>query len=123
MGSISPVVVARFVFLAVAAAAAATVVYTCVTDGSPFRMEILTPWMAATLVDFYANVLVLATWVLYKEESYVSKMLWVAGLICLGSPITCLYVAIQLFKIKTTDPLYHILLKERHARFLASAEL
>lgn len=43
MGSITPVVVARFVFLAVAAGAAATVIYTCVTDGSPFRMEILTP--------------------------------------------------------------------------------
>ena len=36
-----------------------TVVYTCSTDGSPFRSELLTPWMKATLVDFYTNVFVL----------------------------------------------------------------
>jgi hypothetical protein len=32
------------------------ILYTTITDGSPLRGELLTPWMKATLVDFYANV-------------------------------------------------------------------
>jgi hypothetical protein len=43
-------------------------IYTCVTDGSPFRLSLLTPWMNATLVDFYWNVAALSLIVVLREK-------------------------------------------------------
>jgi len=43
-----------------------TLVYTCATDGSPFRPELLTPWMVATLVDFYVNVIAISVMPLFS---------------------------------------------------------
>ncbi|KAG6774387.1 hypothetical protein POTOM_021740 [Populus tomentosa] len=37
-----------------------TLIYTLLSDGSPFRKELLTPWMVATLIDFYINVVALS---------------------------------------------------------------
>eukprot|EP00961_Rhodomonas_salina_P162547 2189420-Rhodomonas_salina.2 len=36
------------------------IIVTCVTAGTPFNSALLTPWMKATLVDFYFNVFVLS---------------------------------------------------------------
>ncbi|GFP98596.1 hypothetical protein PHJA_002003500 [Phtheirospermum japonicum] len=47
----------RTAFMVLGSVIAATVIYTVATDGLPFRKELLTPWMAATLVDFYINIL------------------------------------------------------------------
>ncbi|CAI8604163.1 unnamed protein product [Vicia faba] len=38
-----------------------------------FRKELLTPWMAATLIDFYINIAILSTWVVYKEANWLSS--------------------------------------------------
>jgi hypothetical protein len=40
---VSAVVAGRYVFVALGLATACTVLYTCLTDGSPFRSELLTP--------------------------------------------------------------------------------
>jgi len=69
------------------------------------------PWMRVTLWDFYANVLVLSIWVCYKESKVLSKILWVLGLILFGSIATCVYVLVQLFKLKSTDPLTKLFAK------------
>lgn len=58
------------------------------------------PWMRATLWDFYANVAVIAGWVLYKERSAFMKVNWIILLVTLGSIATCAYVLIQLFRLK-----------------------
>jgi hypothetical protein len=58
------------------------------------------PWMRATLWDFYANVLVIYLWIIYKERSIGLKFLWLILMICLGSIATCIYVLIQLFTLK-----------------------
>ncbi len=58
------------------------------------------PWMRATLWDFYANVLIIACWVWYKESNWAWKILWTILLIGLGSIGSCAYVLIQLFKLK-----------------------
>ena len=58
------------------------------------------PWMRATLWDFYANLFVIYLWVLYKERSIGIKLLWLVLLFCLGSIGTCIYMLIQLFKLK-----------------------
>ena len=58
------------------------------------------PWMRATLWDFYANVLIIYLYVLYREESIAVKILWLVLFFCLGSIATIAYVLIQLFGLK-----------------------
>ncbi|KAL9228058.1 hypothetical protein vseg_003675 [Gypsophila vaccaria] len=107
----------KYVFIIMGSLTTATVLYTLITDGLPFRKDLLTPWMTATLVDFYINVTVLAVWVCYKESSWFTAPLWVVLLVCFGSITTCLYVTIQLFLLtaeeSADDPMYHILLRRR----------
>jgi uncharacterized membrane protein YczE len=57
------------------------------------------PWMRATLWDFYANVLVIYCWVLYKERNWLFKLIWLVLLVTLGSIGSCLYVLVALFRL------------------------
>ncbi|XP_059631495.1 uncharacterized protein LOC132274274 isoform X2 [Cornus florida] len=104
------VVTARVLFSALGVLMLGTLIYTLLTDGSPFRRELLTPWMTATLIDFYINVVALSVWVAYKESSWVSALVWIALLICFGSITTCAYIVLQLFQLSSQDPVYLILL-------------
>ncbi|KAJ0988094.1 hypothetical protein J5N97_006450 [Dioscorea zingiberensis] len=79
------------------------VTYTLITDGSPFRMELLTPWMTATLIDFYINVVAISVWVIHKESSWISAVIWIVFLICFGSITTCVYIVLQLFQLSCHD--------------------
>ena len=72
------------------------------------------PWMQATLWDFYANVLVIFIWVAYKEKSIVSKIIWLVLLVCLGSIASCLYILIQLFKLKKEDTLKDLFINHNY---------
>ncbi|XP_074264412.1 uncharacterized protein LOC141586909 isoform X2 [Silene latifolia] len=107
-------------FIIMGCITSAAVIYTVVTDGLPFRKDLLTPWMTATLVDFYINVTVFAVWVCYKESSWIAAALWVILLVCFGSITTCLYITIQLFlltaKESEDDPMYHILLRHQNRK-------
>mmetsp|Transcript_29980 Transcript_29980/g.41519 ORF Transcript_29980/g.41519 Transcript_29980/m.41519 type:complete len:140 (+) Transcript_29980:85-504(+) len=103
---------ARLTFLILLVVMTFTVIYTCATDGSPFRTALLTPWMKATLIDFYTNVLVLLCWMWYKETSYLAKCFWTSLFVCLGSIGTCLYVLVQLLQLRQGQPLSRILVRE-----------
>ena len=70
------------------------------------------PWMRATLWDFYANVLVIFLWVCFKEKNIILKIIWLILLVCLGSIASCIYVLIQLFKLKKEDGLENLFLKK-----------
>ncbi|KAG2612507.1 hypothetical protein PVAP13_4KG294100 [Panicum virgatum] len=94
----------RAVFAALGVLMVGTLVYTCATDGSPFRPELLTPWMVATLVDFYVNVIAISAWVIYKEASWVSSAAWVVLLFCFGSAATCAYIVTKLFEVTPAGP-------------------
>ncbi|KAG0600586.1 hypothetical protein M758_11G045300 [Ceratodon purpureus] len=120
---VSSVVIGRYVFLALGLSTACTVLYTCITDGSPFRLELLTPWMSATLIDFYVNVVAIAAWVWYKESSLASRLIWIALLVCFGSITTCWYVAIEFFKMSPDDPVHYVLLKDRTIRWTSSGSV
>ena len=67
------------------------------------------PWMRATLWDFYANVLVIYLWVLYREKNIAIKVLWLILFFCLGSIGTIGYVLIELFRLKDGQGLGHLL--------------
>ncbi|KAJ4916430.1 hypothetical protein Rs2_01980 [Raphanus sativus] len=107
----SLVVSARFVFGALGCVMLGALVYTCLTDGSPFRMELLYPWMVVLLVSFYIHVAVLSVWVVYKESSWIIGVLWVALLLSLGSFGTSVVIVVQLFRLSPLDPLYLVLVK------------
>jgi len=97
------------------------VCYTCATDGGPFRRELLTPWMVATLVDFYANVALIALWVAYRERaSPLVAGAWLAALVCLGSMASAAYVAHAVLTLPAGDPVYAVLLAPQDIAPLAS---
>lgn len=67
------------------------------------------PWMRATLWDFYANVLVIYLWVLYRERNIGIRILWAILFFTLGSIGTIGYVLIQLFTLKDDENIQQIL--------------
>ncbi|KAJ7973988.1 putative Transmembrane protein [Quillaja saponaria] len=105
----------KTLFIVLGAVMVATLIYTICTDGLPFRKELLTPWMAATLIDFYINVITLAVWIMYKEPNWFTSSVWIVLLICFGSITTCAYIVLQLMKLSSQessqDPLYYVLLQ------------
>ena len=74
------------------------------------------PWMRATLWDFYANILVIYLWVMYKEKNVFVMLLWALLFFCLGSIGTIGYVLIQLFKAKPTDTIKDVLVQSKRAQ-------
>ncbi|KAL5560092.1 hypothetical protein UlMin_036303 [Ulmus minor] len=107
------VVSARVIFSALGCLMLATLLYTILTDGSPFRKELFTPWLTVTVIDIYINFIILSVWVAYKESSLISAVIWITLLICLGSVTTCVYIVRELFQLTSQDPLYLVLLKVR----------
>ncbi len=71
------------------------------------------PWMRATLWDFYANMLVIYLWVVYKEKNIFVIILWALLFFCLGSIGSIGYVLIQLFRAKPTDGIKEILVQSK----------
>jgi hypothetical protein len=67
------------------------------------------PWMQATLWDFYANVLVIFLWVVYREKGWPIKIVWAVLFFCLGSIGTIGYALIQLFGLREGESLQKIL--------------
>ncbi|XP_073315522.1 uncharacterized protein [Primulina huaijiensis] len=117
MAAPSLATVLRNLFVLLGCVIAATVIYTIATDGLPFRKQLLTPWMAATLVDFYINILVIGAWIVYKESNWIRAIIWIVLLVCLGSITTCGYIVLQFFKLtpqeSLQDPIYFVLLRTR----------
>ncbi|XP_026446876.1 uncharacterized protein LOC113347439 isoform X2 [Papaver somniferum] len=109
----SSVVAARIAFTALGCLMLGALIYTLLTDGSPFRTELLIPWTKALLVDFYIHIVAMSVWVIYKESSSLSAFIWIILFICLGSITVCTYIVIQLFQLSSQDPLYLVLLNSR----------
>jgi hypothetical protein len=95
-------------------------------------MVLLTPWMGATLIDFYFNVALLAALVCLREkvcargvycmnstrntvlpalpQSTIFAVVWVTLLICFGSATTWLYVWLVALKARPGDSIAKLLL-------------
>lgn len=67
------------------------------------------PWMRATLWDFYANILIIYLYVLYREKNVAIKILWAVLFFTLGSIGSIGYVLIQLFGLKEGEGIDKIL--------------
>ncbi|THG18246.1 hypothetical protein TEA_017190 [Camellia sinensis var. sinensis] len=126
--AISVAIGLKTVFCVLGCVMVATLIYTLSLDGLPFRKDLLTPWMVATLIDFYINVIAIGevvsyvlvcssyqAWVSYKESNWISASLWVVLLVCFGSITTCCYIVLQLLKLSigesSEDPIYYVLMR------------
>jgi len=58
------------------------------------------PWFKTTLVDFYFNITIISSWVIYKENNWLKALLWIIAFILLGSIATAFYVFLQLNKLR-----------------------
>mmetsp|Transcript_1125 Transcript_1125/g.2437 ORF Transcript_1125/g.2437 Transcript_1125/m.2437 type:complete len:156 (+) Transcript_1125:159-626(+) len=90
------------------------VVYTCWTDGTPFRKELLTPWMVCTLWDFYTNQLIFYAWAYYKEDTPLARAVVLLLMIGLGSVTTCFYILYHLMKLSPGQGMKELLLNPKH---------
>jgi hypothetical protein len=54
------------------------------------------PWFKTTLVDFYFNITIISSWVIYKENNLFRSILWIVAFVLLGSIATAFYVFLQL---------------------------
>jgi hypothetical protein len=70
------------------------------------------PWMRATLWDFYANAFVIYLWIFYKEPGILLKIVWLILMVCLGSIASCLYILIELFRLKPGEGIHELLMKQ-----------
>ncbi|CAI0409801.1 unnamed protein product [Linum tenue] len=109
--------VARAGFIVLTCLMVATLLYSLLTAGSPFREEVfLAPWVITTLIDHSYLSVVLLVWIAYKETSWLSVSLWMVLFICLGSLAFGAYMTKQLFQLTSQDPAYLVLLKRNHGR-------
>jgi hypothetical protein len=63
------------------------------------------PWTVATFVDFYFNIIIITSWVAYKEGSVLKTFAWFIAFVLLGSIATSFYVLLQIWKLEPGDTL------------------
>jgi hypothetical protein len=78
--------------------------------GSEFGW-VSSPWAVATLFDAYFGFVTFFAWVCFKERSLAAKLIWFVLIMGLGNIAMSGYVLIQLFKLKSDEPLSHLLLR------------
>ena len=66
-------------------------------------------WAVATLWDAYCGFLTFYIWVVYKERSIWTRILWFVLIMGLGNIAMSLYVSLQLMRLRAGDPLESIL--------------
>lgn len=67
------------------------------------------PWFRATLVDFYFNITIISSWVIYKENNLFRSIPWIVAFILLGSIATAFYVFLQLNALREGQTIEEVL--------------
>lgn len=70
------------------------------------------PWMAATLIDFYFNILIFSLWACWREARWARGLAWTAAFVLLGSIATSLYVLVRVLRLRPDQPLSAALLRD-----------
>jgi hypothetical protein len=66
-------------------------------------------WAVATLWDAYFGFLTFYIWVVYKERTIWTRILWFVLIMGLGNIAMSLYVSLQLIRLRTDEPVECIL--------------
>lgn len=69
------------------------------------------PWFRTTIYDFYFNIVIISSWMFYKEKSWLAALGWLVSFVLLGSIATAGYVWLQLSRVKPGDPVSKLLLR------------
>lgn len=104
----------KILFLCISAGMIAVSVYTSLQSDlfAEFGRLIREPWMAATLVDFYLNILLFSLWVIWRERRAVRALCWSAAFVLLGSIATAFYLFLRLRSLRADQPLERIFLRD-----------
>ncbi|KAK9077294.1 hypothetical protein SSX86_005631 [Deinandra increscens subsp. villosa] len=88
-------------------------VYVFVMDRYSSCFDLQNRWLMVEDVSFFINLGVIATWVFYKESSWVVASILTVLLTVFASVATCIYVITQFLKLSpeefSRDPLYFVL--------------
>lgn len=71
--------------------------------GEGFRYVFAERWGIATLFDAYFGFAAFFLWVIYKESSAVSRILWGIGLVIFGNIAIAIYLLKEARKLKASD--------------------
>ena len=66
-------------------------------DGSELLQN---PWGVVSMVDLYTGFILFSAWIVYREKSLVSSLIWVVLMMVLGFFTASLYVFISLYASK-----------------------
>jgi hypothetical protein len=69
------------------------------------------PWAVATLFDAYFGFLTFFVWVCFRERTLAAKLIWFVLIMALGNIAMSAYVLIQLFRLKSQEPLSNLVLR------------
>lgn len=69
-------------------------------------------WFRATLADAYFGFITFFTWVAYKERRAGRKILWFLLIMTLGNIAMSIYVLIELFRRKPSEPFATLLTRQ-----------
>ena len=70
------------------------------------------PWFIATLFDAYWGFLTFYCWVVYKQESWASRIAWLVAILLLGNIAMAVYMLIQLFRVSADAKIEEVLLRK-----------
>jgi hypothetical protein len=70
-------------------------------------------WTIATFLDAYAGFITFYVWVVYKESSWWSRILWFIAIMALGNIAMSSYVLLQLFRLRPEENVSAILARTR----------
>jgi len=55
-------------------------------------------WGKVSLIDVYIGFFLFSAWVIYREENWLTALLWILLIMVLGNFTACLYATIALYK-------------------------
>ncbi|KAI3755545.1 hypothetical protein L1987_55348 [Smallanthus sonchifolius] len=88
-------------------------VYVFVMDRYSSCFDLKNRWLMVEDLSFFINLGVIATWVFYKESSWIVAAILTVLLTVFASVATCLYIITQFLKLSpeefSKDPLYFVL--------------
>jgi hypothetical protein len=62
-------------------------------------------WAIATLLDAYYGFITFYVWVMYKEQRWAPRILWLIAILALGNMAMSAYVLLQLRRLPPGEPL------------------
>lgn len=69
------------------------------------------PWFIATLFDAYWGFLTFWCWVVYKENAWLPRFLWLVAILLLGNIAMAAYALMHLFKLPLNARIEDLLLR------------